>query len=158
SAEGMLLSVPDGKVIAANPAACAILGLSEREICARDRRDLMVDDERSRAALAQRTSTGRGRAEVTMCRGDGSPFVADASSTVFRPDEGDVRACIVFRDISDQVELRESLEEQRAQMERLAREDALTGLRNRRAFFDDARQTFALADRERAPLQLVYFD
>jgi diguanylate cyclase (GGDEF)-like protein/PAS domain S-box-containing protein len=158
SADGMLLSVPDGSVIAANPAACAILGLTEREVCAMDRRDMMVDDERTRAALAQRALTGTVRAEVTMRRGDGSTFVADASSTVFRTEEDEVRACIVFRDISEQVALRESLVAQRELLQRMAREDVLTGLRNRRAFFDDARQTCALADREGARVQLVYFD
>ena len=34
SADGVMFTAPDGQIFAANPAACAVLGMTEEEICA----------------------------------------------------------------------------------------------------------------------------
>jgi diguanylate cyclase (GGDEF)-like protein/PAS domain S-box-containing protein len=158
SVDGVLFTMPNGRVLAANPAACSILRRSERDICQTGRQGLVVDDERARHAVAARTETGRARTEITMRRGDGSQFVADVSSTVFTNESGEVRACVTFRDVTDQVRLRAELEEKTALLARLSAEDDLTKLRNRRGFLADAARLLAIADREDEPVQVVFFD
>ena len=159
SIDGVLFTVPDGTVLAANPAACEILQRTEAEICALGRAGLLVgDDPRTVAAVEQRARTGRVRAEVPMIRGDGSVFLADLASTIFDADGGELRACVIFRDVSEQARLREAVEEQARTFSRLADEDELTGVRNRRGFAAAAEQALAFADREEVPVQLAFVD
>ena len=158
SVDGVLFTVPDGRILAANPAACRILRRSERDICLAGRRGVVVDDDGSRTAVATRAEAGYMRSEFTMRRGDGTEFIADVSSTIFTNDSGEIRACVTFRDITDQVRLRAELEEKTRALEQLAREDSLTKLRNRRAFVEDAMQALAIADRDKATVQLVFID
>ena len=55
SPDGVLFAIPDGRVIAANPAACEILGRTEREIRALGRQGMAdVTDERWETMLTER--------------------------------------------------------------------------------------------------------
>jgi PAS domain S-box-containing protein len=68
---GVLFTSPDGRIHAANPAACRILGLTEAEICARGRQGLVdATDDRWSAMLAERAQPGQG------CRAGCSPTPA----------------------------------------------------------------------------------
>jgi diguanylate cyclase (GGDEF)-like protein/PAS domain S-box-containing protein len=157
--DGMLFTAPDGRVLGANPAACEILGMTETEICRRGRTRLLVtDDPRTKAAVEERAKTGRVRAEVPMRRGNGSVFVAELSSSIFATESGGPRACVIFRDISEQVALREELDRHARELDELTNHDALTGLRNRRGFRLAADELIAVATREHAPMQLVFLD
>lgn len=129
SLDGIFFTVPDGQILAANPAACEILGLSEEEICARGRAGLADPaDERWAAGVRQRRESGEFRGELRMLRGDGTSFPAEMSSSVFRDPSGEERACVIFRDASERVflaEERERLAAERevlAQLERVARD------------------------------------
>jgi PAS domain S-box-containing protein len=110
--DGVLFTAPDGRVLAANPAACDILQRTEWEICRAGRAGVMVDDEASRAAVAQRALQGHVRAEVQMRRGSGEEFTADLSSTIFTTADGEVRASVIFRDITSSVRARDRLARQ----------------------------------------------
>lgn len=157
--DGVLFTAPDGRVLAANPAACRILERSEAELCALGRAGIVVgDDPRSERAVAQRRVAGQVRAEIPMRRGSGEVFVADVSSTVFPTPEGDLRALVVFRDVTDEVAAREEQTRRAEEMERAAVTDELTGLWNRRGFFIAAQHAFALADRQGVPVQMLFLD
>ena len=59
SPDGVLFTVPDGTVLAANPAACQILGRTEAEICSLGRQGLADHaDERWAPLLEERERTG----------------------------------------------------------------------------------------------------
>jgi diguanylate cyclase (GGDEF)-like protein/PAS domain S-box-containing protein len=157
--DGMLFTAPDGRVLSANPAACEILGMSEVEICSRGRAQLLVtDDPRTTAAVEERAKTGRVRAEVPMRRGNGSIFIAELSSSIFATEAGEARACVIFRDVSEQVALREELERHARELDELTQHDALTGLQNRRGFVPGAEEVLAIAAREHMPSQLLFLD
>jgi diguanylate cyclase (GGDEF)-like protein/PAS domain S-box-containing protein len=150
--DGMLLTMPDGRILAANPAACDTFQRSEAEICRLGRRGLIItDDPKVRKAFSGDTISGRLRAEVPMRRASGELFMADISTTSFTTPEGQVRICVAFRDVTAQVSLRE-------QLERLASHEPLSGLFNRRGFMAAAEQVLAFADRDQVPVQLVYID
>ena len=159
SIDGVLFTMPDGRVLAANPAACAILRLSEAEICRLGRAGLVdMSDPRTRAFIRQRAVTGSARGEATMRRGDGELFTADISSTIFTGAHGEPRASVIFRDVTPQTTVREQLEEKTRELRQLAEEDELTGLRNRRGFADACATRLAFAFREQVCVTALYLD
>ena len=156
SRDGILLTAPDGSILAANPAACGLLGRSERAILRAGRDDILdLDDPHTQAGLASRARSGHVRGEYRMRRGDDSWFVADLSSTIFTTPSGDVRASVFFRDITDEVEARER---RWAQLEARARHDPLTGLLNRQGFLVAAEQALAIVDRDGADAHVLFLD
>lgn len=157
--DGVMVTTPDGHVLAANPAACELLRLTEREIVNRGR-DLLVvaEDDRLERALAERAAVGHARAELLMRRGDGSLFWADVSSRIFTTTDERVRAIVIFRDISDQLAAREAALARFAELEEAADRDPLTGLYNRRGFAVAARHALAGADRDDLVTQVLFFD
>ena len=72
SSEGMLFCTEDGRITAANPAACAMLDMSAEEICALGR-DGLVDQEDPRwgIAVTERDRTGLGVGVARLRQGDG---------------------------------------------------------------------------------------
>jgi signal transduction histidine kinase len=62
-----------------------------------------------RAALDERERTGRFHGELTLLRRDGSKFLAELSSAVFRDQEGEVRTSMVIRDITERKRAEEAL-------------------------------------------------
>lgn len=101
SLDGVLLTAPDGSVLAANPAACGILQLSEKAICRRGRDGIADPDDRSwDVALAERGRSGAVHARLRLRRGDGRTFPAELSSSVFLDERGRSRTCVIFRDVS----------------------------------------------------------
>ncbi|WP_052162319.1 PAS domain S-box protein [Aquabacterium sp. NJ1] len=102
SMNGVMISVLDGPILAANPAACAIFGLSEAELCQRQRRDLTDEqDPRVAALMQQRRQNGHAQGEVTMRRGDGSTFDAEVSTVTYSDASGETLSSVVVRDITD---------------------------------------------------------
>lgn len=101
SMDGILLTVTDGRILAANPAACAIFQMTEEEICEAGRFALVDnEDPRVKAGLEERQLTGKTSAEVTCIRKDGSRFPGELTSAVFRDSAGKPRTSIIIRDIS----------------------------------------------------------
>ena len=110
SMDGVLIGVPDGRVLAANPEACAILGTTEEEICRRGRQGFSdPDDPRWVAALKVRAETGHARAVLPMYRADGTAFLAECASSVFAGPDGEPRSCVVLRDVTERVRLEQRL-------------------------------------------------
>jgi PAS domain S-box-containing protein len=118
SLEAILLTAPDGQILAANPAACKVFGMTEEEICRAGRAGLVdADDPRLQVALREREASGRYRAEVRMRRGDGTIFPAELSSSIFRDRDGNLRTSMVLRDITERVRLREAVREREELLE-----------------------------------------
>jgi len=113
SADGVLLTDPSGSVLAANPAACRLLGRSEEEMRRLQRADMVDTTDPTLApalALAQRARDGTARAELTLLRGDGSRFPAEVTSSLFTDGSGNLRSAMIFRDISERRRLEQEKE------------------------------------------------
>ena len=125
SPDGVLFTVPDGRILAASPAACELLRLSEEEIRSRGRGGLAdPTDDRWPALLAERDAAGRAQGVARMLRGDGSAVEVEMSSQLFTDDSGEARACTVLRDVSGRERLERELDASRRQLgeaERIAR-------------------------------------
>lgn len=89
SRDAILLTRSDGRVEAANPAALAMFGLSEAELCRRGRDGLLdTRDPRLGPALQQREATGSTQVVLRALRGDGSSFEAEVHSSRYLGKDG----------------------------------------------------------------------
>ncbi len=102
SVDAILLTRPDGTILAANPAACRMFDRSEEEI-RQIGRDGIVDysDSRFFEAAEERKQKGRYfEKEYNHIRRDGTKFPAEVSSAIFTDKAGRDRSIIIIRDIT----------------------------------------------------------
>ena len=112
SFEAILLTSPDGRILAANPEACRLLGWKEEELVRIGRKGIVdVTDPRLALALRERERTGKVRAEMTFVRKDGTRFEGAVSSAVFEDRNGELRTSMVIRDITEPRGVMEKLRE-----------------------------------------------
>jgi len=105
SQDALLTARPGGGVVAANPAACELLGRSEKELITLDRGAILdLDDPRLPGIIAERAATGRARGQMRVHRGDGSLFEAEVSTAVYQDVDGSPLASVIIRDISASLE------------------------------------------------------
>ena len=111
SMDGILLTAADdGAVLAANPAACNMFGMTEQEICLAGRKGLVdKDDLRLLPLLQQRNEKGKAIGELTFIRKDGSKFPAELSSALFLDAAGKKKTSMIIRDISERKKNEEAL-------------------------------------------------
>jgi PAS domain S-box-containing protein len=110
SNDAILLTAPDGRVFAANPAACRVFGRTEEEITAAGR-DGLVDttDPRLAVALKERARMGAYHGELTLLRKDGAKFSGEVSTALFQDEKGKPRSSMIIRDITDRKESEQRL-------------------------------------------------
>ncbi|UWZ79529.1 PAS domain S-box protein [Geoalkalibacter halelectricus] len=115
SIDAVLLTVPGDRIVAANPAACAMFQMTEAELCVAER-DRLVDmsDPRFSTYHEERARSGKARGELTFRRKDGSTFIGDVSSVLL--DEGQ-RAFVIVRDITERKQREEDLRRAHALLE-----------------------------------------
>ena len=119
SFDAILRTAPDGRVLAANAAACALFGRSQDELRAAGRSGLVdTGDLRLPALLAQREATGRASGRLRMRRGDGGLFEAEVSSIAYTDTDGAAASSLTVRDLSAQL----ATEAERGQFEQRRRE------------------------------------
>ncbi|MHB8707404.1 MAG: sensor histidine kinase, partial [Desulfuromonadales bacterium] len=126
SLDAVLLTIPDGKVLSANPAACQMFGRTEEEICALGRVVLVdTSDPRLAVLLEERARTGKAFGELTFFRKDGSRFPVEVSSVVFKDSAGNPRTSMIIRDVTarkrgeqERQQLISELEKRNAELER----------------------------------------
>jgi hypothetical protein len=105
SMDAILITEPDGAILAANPSACKMFGRSEKEII-RLGRDCLIDsaDPRLPLLLAKREETGKARGELFFRHKDGTRFPGEISSAIFSYAEGRRKTSMIIRDISERKE------------------------------------------------------
>ena len=108
--DGILLTAPDGRIFAANPAACTMLGRTEGEVCAAGRADTVIVDDAAKQFVVDRQRDGHARGILRMRRKDGTTFLADVSSAVFATVSGETRTSMMFRDVTESERARRGLE------------------------------------------------
>jgi two-component system, cell cycle sensor histidine kinase and response regulator CckA len=123
--DAVFLTSPEGTILYANPAACALFGYTLDEFRTLGR-SAVVDpsDPELSEALEQRHRTGSFSGTLRMLRKDKSPFTAELSSAVFTDADGELRTGIFIRDITERKQteerLKESLSLKRATLESTA--------------------------------------
>jgi PAS domain S-box-containing protein len=114
SVDAVLLTAPDGRILAANDAACRMLGRTEEEICQLGRNGIVdTSDPRLPAALEERARTGKFKGELTCVRKDGTKIPGEISSAVFQDQDGHARTSMIIRDITERKQAERALRDSR---------------------------------------------
>nr|MDQ6904971.1 PAS domain-containing protein [Bacteroidota bacterium] len=102
SVDGILITLTDGSILAANPAACEIFRTTEEEICNGGRFSLIdTSDPRAEILIKERQMTGKAKGELTYLRKDGTSFPGEISSVLFKDSNGAARTSMIIRDITE---------------------------------------------------------
>lgn len=110
SMDAILLAITDGRVLAANPAACKMFQMTEQEICDAGGIGFLVSkDSAFKNLVEQRKNTGKAKGEITLRRKDGSIFLGEISSATFNNFKGSNRTSLIIRDISERVKAQRDL-------------------------------------------------
>ncbi len=159
NSEGVLFSTPDGRITAANPAACAMLDMSGEEICELGR-DGLVDheDPRWRIAAAERDRTGSSVGVARLRRGDGRFIDIETTSRLFEDESGSTQILSILRDITGRIAIEREMEELSARLLLLSHSDELTGCQNRRGLILAGTMLLQLADRRAADVRVLFVD
>ena len=111
SPDAVFLTTPDtGQVHNANPAACAMFGMTVQELCGLGRGIIDPQDSRLAPALEERNRTGQARAELTCVRKNGQRFAAEVTSVIVPGNRS--RSFVIVRDITDRKRAEEALARQ----------------------------------------------
>ncbi len=101
SIDGILVTIPDGRILDANPSACAILGLTREQVIAKGRSGIVDSADQSLPAiLEERSRSGKAHGELMARHGDGHLFPMELSSAIFTDADGVQSTCTIFRDVS----------------------------------------------------------
>ena len=117
SLDAMMIGSQDGRIYAANSAACRMLGRSEKEICRLGRSGVVDQNPQLIEAVRKRRESGNFFGELTLIKKDGTLFPVEISSSVFTNSDGKEFTTLIIRDITERVtaenKLRTSEEEYR---------------------------------------------
>lgn len=111
SLDAVLLMAPEGRILAANPAACRLFDRSEEELKRLGRGGVAdPSDPRLAAAVAECTQKGRFQGELTLVRKDGVRLPGEVSSVAF--DNGGGARCVstVIRNLTAGKDAEEELQ------------------------------------------------
>ncbi len=159
SADGVLFSTPDGDIGAANPAACALLAMTEEEI-RRAGLFALVDREDPRWDLTQAERDRTGRA-VGVCRfrhGNGRLIDLELRTLLFRDADGRPLSLNVLHDIAGRIATERAMKELSARLEELSLGDELTGMYNRRGLIANGTRLLERADLQDIHVQILFAD
>jgi len=153
---GMAFFDPEGRYIRVNPALCTLLGREPEELIGhRDQEFTHPDDRQSDVAAAWRILDGEldtWQTEKRFMWPDGAIVWAIANMTFLRDEARRPVAWLgQFQDITE----RKALEDR---LRRLADEDPLTSVPNRRSFEDAVRLTLELSGRHQIAGSLLMID
>lgn len=93
-----------GRILAANPAACELFGLSEDRIRERGTGALIAPHEAGlQQLIAEVDGARRARGHVALLRGDGTRFQAELSGALFTGSDGVTYASVAIRDVTERL-------------------------------------------------------
>ena len=101
SSDAILLTINDGEILEANPAACQLFKMTEDEICRKGRDGLLIKNDPNLSALVkERNINGIAKGELNFKRKDGSCFIGQIISVVFKNTEGAEMASVIIKDLT----------------------------------------------------------
>ena len=155
AAEGMTITDTQARIVAVNPAFCAITGYSQDEVIGQTT-SLLKSGRQSgefyRAMWSELLGSGQWHGEIWNRRKDGGVFPEWLSVSAVRNNDGRICNYIgIFTDISER-------KENEARIQHLAHHDALTGLPNRVLLDDRISQAIAKSRRSEQQTAVIFID
>ena len=155
SAEGMLVTDAEGRILSVNPAFSQISGYAEHEVLGRRAYELTSGRQdlgfftQVRQAIGR---TGHWAGEIWHQHKNGEHYLVSLRFNTVFDEQGQVfRMVALFTDITKKKASEELIWKQ-------ANFDALTGLPNRRMFHEHLRLEMKKTDRSHLPMALVFID
>jgi PAS domain S-box-containing protein len=109
-ADAIVEASAEGRILRANPAACAMFGRSQEAMCSLESRHMVWPGEtRLQAMIEKRRTLGSARGELTMIRSDGACFESEVATSTYSTRDGAVRTNIVIRDITERLQFRDKI-------------------------------------------------
>jgi PAS domain S-box-containing protein len=109
SLDAMMIGSQDGRIYAANPAACLMLDMDEENICKRGREGIVEQNPQLLEAVRKRKRSGSFFGELTFIRKDGTRFPVELSLSVFTLSDGREFTTLIIRDITERVKAQDKL-------------------------------------------------
>lgn len=123
SVDGIFHTSPDGQILSANSAACAMFRMTEEDLRRVGRRQVIApEDTRLSDLLQERRLRGRARGELSMVRGDGTRFEAEITSAQYCDSDGTQFTMVAVRDITERMQHREEILRLNADLARRVRD------------------------------------
>lgn len=102
SMDAILLTKPDGTILAANPPACNLFGHTETEIRQLGRACVIdITDRRLPVFLAEREENGKAKGELFFLHKNGTRFPGEIASAIFTDVSGERKSSMIIRDITE---------------------------------------------------------
>lgn len=121
SPDAILIMAPDGRTLAANPAACRMFGRSEEELKRIGRAGVFDSaDPRLALALEQRRLTGQFIGELAFLRRNGERFTGEVSVSNFDNAGGQRQWSIIIRDATERLRAQAALRDNARQLQALS--------------------------------------
>ena len=122
SLTGILITHPDGDILAANPEACRLFGRTEADICSLGRHGVVdLTNPNCYLALEKHKQTGHFHGELTYVRADGTIFPVDVESGIFTDTYGHEYAYSFFQDITERKQAENTLANQQELLSKLTK-------------------------------------
>ncbi|SHK71325.1 two-component system sensor histidine kinase NtrB [Desulforamulus aeronauticus] len=110
SVDGIFLAKPEGKILAANPAICQMLGMSEEEICRLGSSGVVsIQESDLYQILKERRRNLPIRCELNLIHKDGLKIPVEATSKIYKNSKGEELICIFVRDISQRLQTQQEM-------------------------------------------------
>jgi PAS domain S-box-containing protein len=110
SLDAVLLSSPDGRIEAANAAACQMFRMSADELRKAGRSGIVdKSDPQIARFLEERAQAGQFRGELNFIRKDGTVFPGEISSALFTGAGGLARTAMIIRDMTERKKAEEAI-------------------------------------------------
>lgn len=121
SADGILLTIPGGKVQSANSAICEMLGYKPEEILVKKRKDIFdLSDPNFQQAIRTREENGRYKGELKLLHKQGHSIDAEITTVYFIDAEGKSFHSTIIRDITEKKKQQQALLESEQQLRETA--------------------------------------
>jgi PAS domain S-box-containing protein len=125
SSDAIMETLADGAVLRANPAACAMFGMTE-EVCSAGRPKLVApEDTRLHIRLQERLQNppfnGSATGQLTLVRKDGFRFEAEITSSEYTGVDGIAFQTLTLRDITASLRKTQRMEQLNAQLDERVR-------------------------------------
>ncbi|MBL0226543.1 MAG: PAS domain S-box protein [Geobacteraceae bacterium] len=160
SNDAILITVPDGNILAVNPESCRMFGMTADELIQVGREKIIdPSDNRYRPALETRARTGEFKGELNFVRKNGEVFPADVSSSIFKDSSGNTRATVRIEDISERKLVEKELKHKNAEIEQFiytVSHDLRSPLITIKAFLGYLGRDISTGDRERIDKDLDF--
>ena len=158
--DATVIADSDGRIVLINSRTEKLFGYSRHELFGKQF-DCLVFERRietgPKAGADRHGSTNDPTVRLCGRRTDGSEFPAEVSLATFETDQGTMTSRSI-RDVSDRHRMLARMRRVRRFEQRLVYRDPVTGLSNRRAFYDRLSQALAQAKRYDRSLAVLFLD